>query len=75
MKADEYLIASRAIHIELERLSGRILELAKFRCAEPSNQAFLNVMERQTELLGELAFLHDKLSSEFKTSSSRAPLI
>lgn len=74
MKPDEYLIASRAIHIELERLSGRILELAKFRCAELSNQAFLNAMERQTTLLGELADMHDKVSNEFRISA-RAPLV
>jgi hypothetical protein len=75
MRHDEYLIASRAIHIELERLSGRILELAKFRCAELSNQAFLNVMERQAALLSELAEMHNRVSSEFRTSSSRAPLV
>lgn len=68
MRPEEYLIASRAIHIELERLSDRVMELAKFRCAELSNQAFLNIMKRQTELLGALAELHDKLSSEFKNS-------
>ena len=74
MQAEEYLIASRAIHIELERLSDRVMELAKFRCAELSNQAFLNIMNRQTELLGTLAELHDKLSVEFR-NSSRSPLV
>lgn len=74
MRPEEYLIASRAIHIELERLSDRILELAKFRCAELSNQAFLNAMERQTELLGELADIHTKVSVEFR-NSSRTPLV
>ena len=73
MQAEEYLIASRAIHIELERLSDRVMELAKFRCAELSNHAFLNIMTRQTELLGTLSELHDKLSVEFK-NSSRSPL-
>lgn len=73
MQAEEYLIASRAIHIELERLSDRVMELAKFRCAELSNQAFLNIMNRQTELLGALSELHGKLSVEFK-NSSRSPL-
>lgn len=74
MQAEEYLIAGRAIHIELERLASRLMELAKFRCAEPSNQAFMNIMERQSALLEELAKLHDKVSSEFK-NSSRSPLV
>lgn len=74
MKTDEHLIASRAIHIELERLSERLMELARFRCAEPSNQAFLNVMARQAELLQTLGDLHDKISADFK-SSSRMPLV
>jgi hypothetical protein len=74
MKTDEHLIASRAIHIELERLSERLMELARFRCAEPSNQAFLNLMARQAELLQTLGELHDKISADFK-SSSRAPLV
>lgn len=74
MKPEEYLIASRAIHIELERQRRRILELAKFRCAELSNQAFLNLMERQAELLQDLAEMHDKVSVEFR-NSSRSPLL
>lgn len=73
MRPEEYLIASRAIHIELERLSGRVMELARFRCAEPSNQAFLNAMERHAVLLEDLADMHDKVSAEFRTSA-RAPL-
>ena len=74
MRPDEYLLASRAIHIEMERLASRIMELARFGCADPSNHVFLNVMERQSELLDELEDLHDKISSEFK-GSSRAPLV
>jgi hypothetical protein len=74
MKTDEHLIASRAIHIELERLAERLMELARFRCAEPSNQAFLNLMARQVELLQALGDLHDKITAEFK-NSSRAPLV
>lgn len=74
MKTDEHLIASRAIHIELERLAERLMELARFRCAEPSNQAFLNLMARQVELLQTLGDLHDKIAADFK-SSSRAPLV
>ncbi len=74
MKTDEHLIASRAIHIELERLTERLMELARFRCAEPSNQAFLNLMARQTELLQTLDDLLDKISADFK-NSSRAPLV
>ncbi len=74
MKTDEHLIASRAIHIELERLAERLMELARFRCAEPSNQAFLNLMARQTELLQTLDDLLDKISADFK-NSSRAPLV
>jgi len=74
MKPEEYLIASRAIHIELERQRNRILELAKFRCAELTNQAFLNLMERQAELLEELVDMHDRVSAEFR-NSSRSPLI
>ncbi len=74
MRPEEYLLASRAIHIELERLSGRVMELARFRCAEVSNQAFLNAMERQAVLLEELADMHDKVAAEFR-SSARAPLL
>lgn len=73
MHAEEYLLASRAIHIELERLANRIHELARFRCADPSNHVFMNLMERQAELFDRLADLHDKASSGFK-ASSRAPL-
>lgn len=74
MKPEEYLIASRAIHIELERLAGRLHELARYRCAESSNQAFLNIMTRHSELLDTLNELHDKVSAEFKTSA-RVPLV
>ncbi len=74
MRPEEYLLASHAIHIELGRLAERLLELARFRCAEPSNQAFLNLMNRQAELLEALTDMHDKASNEFKTSSSRMPL-
>lgn len=73
MKPEEYLIASRAVHIELERLAHRIHELAKFRCADPSNHAFMNIMERQSELFDKLAELHDQASAGFRISS-RAPL-
>lgn len=73
MKTEEYLIASRAVQIELERLAGRIAELAQFRCAEPSNQVFLNVMARQSELLSELGNLHDRLAAGAKTLG-RVPL-
>ncbi len=73
MKPEEYLIASRAAHIELERMAQRLMELAKFRCAEPSNQAFLNLMARQAELLEELAQMHDQVSSSLR-NSSRMPL-
>ena len=61
MRPEEYLVASRAIHIELERLAKRILELAKFRCAETTNHAFLNIMNRHAELLEKLAELHDQV--------------
>jgi hypothetical protein len=74
MKPEEYLIASRAIHIELERLGNRVHELAKFRCADPSNHAFMSLMERQSELFDKLAELHDRASSGFRISS-RAPLV
>lgn len=74
MNPDEFLIASRAIHIELERLTQRTLELARFRCAETANQAFMNTMARQTALLEELAEMHDKVSAEFRTSA-RSPLV
>lgn len=73
MQAEEYLIASRAIHIELERLAQRFMELARFRCAEPSNQAFLNLMARQAELLEELTQMHDQVASSLR-NSSRMPL-
>lgn len=73
MRPEEYLLASHAIHIEMGRLSERLLELARFRCAEPSNQAFLNLMNRQTELLEELGDMHDRASTEFR-NSMRAPL-
>lgn len=73
MRPEEYLLASHAIHIEMGRLSERLLELARFRCAEPSNQAFLNLMNRQAELLDELGDMHDRASNEFK-ASARAPL-
>lgn len=55
--------ASRVIHAELERLANRILQLAKFRCAEPTNQAFLNIMNRHNELLAKLAEMHDQVVS------------
>lgn len=74
MKCDEHLIASRAIHIELERLAERLMELARFRCAEPSNRAFLNLMARQAELLQALGELNDKISEEFR-NSARSPLV
>jgi len=64
MKPEEYLIACRAIHIELERVAHRLMELAQFRCAEPSNQAFLNLMERHASLLDQLASINDKLATQ-----------
>ncbi|MCA3238028.1 MAG: hypothetical protein ACK5RC_02770 [Curvibacter sp.] len=73
MRPEEYLLASHAIHIEMGRLSERLLELARFRCAEPSNQAFLNLMNRQAELLEELSDLHDRAATSFR-NSSRMPL-
>lgn len=73
MRAEEYLIASRAIHIELERVAQRVHELAKFRCADPSNHAFMNLMERQSELFDQLSELHDRAATGFKISA-RAPL-
>jgi hypothetical protein len=74
MRAEEYLIASRAIHIELERLANRIHELARFRCADPSNHAFMNLMERQAELFDQLSELHTRAAEGFK-NSARAPLV
>ncbi len=74
MRPEEYLLASHAIHVEMGRLSERLLELARFRCAEPSNQAFLNVMNRQAELLETLSEMHGKALTDFKTSSARMPL-
>ncbi|MEK9804361.1 MAG: hypothetical protein VW475_13245 [Curvibacter sp.] len=74
MHPEEYLLASHAIHIEMGRLSERLLELARFRCAEPSNQVFLNIMNRHAELLAELADMHDRASAGFRTSSARMPL-
>jgi hypothetical protein len=74
MQAEEYLLASHAIHIEMRRLSERLLELAQFRCAEPSNQVFLNIMNRHAELLAELADMHDRASAGFRNSSARMPL-
>ena len=73
MRAEEFLIASRAIHIELERLANRIHEMAKFRCADPSNHAFMNLMERQAELFDQLSVLHDRAAEGFR-NSARAPL-
>jgi len=61
MKPEEYLIASRAIHIELERLANRTLEMAQFRCAEPTNHAFMTIMNRQMALLKQLAQLDDQV--------------
>lgn len=74
MRAEEFLIATRAIHIELERLSRRVHEMAKFRCADPSNHAFMNLMERQAELFDQLAELHDRAAEGFR-NSARAPLV
>lgn len=74
MRPEEYLLASHAIHVEMGRLAERLLELARFRCAEPSNQAFLNLMNRQAELLETLSEMHGKASADFKTSSARMPL-
>jgi hypothetical protein len=74
MRAEEYLLASHAIHIEMGRLTDRLLELARYRCAEPSNQVFLNIMNRQTELLDELTHMHQKATSKFR-ESARAPLV
>jgi hypothetical protein len=73
MRPEEYLLASHAIHIELGRLAERLVELARFRCAELSNQAFLNLMARHAELLAELADMHDR-ASVFRNSSARMPL-
>lgn len=73
MRPEEYLLASHAIHIEMGRLAERLLELASFRCAEPSNQAFLNLMNRQAELLEELGEMHNNASTEFR-NSYREPL-
>ncbi|GAB3490225.1 hypothetical protein GCM10027399_07110 [Curvibacter fontanus] len=74
MRPEEYLLASHAIHIEMGRLAERLLELARFRCAEPSNQAFLNLMNRQAELLETLTEMHDRASTDFRSSSARMPL-
>jgi hypothetical protein len=73
MRPEEYLLANRVIHIEMERLAGRIMELARFGCADPSNHVFLSLMERQSELLDQLAELNDKATLEF-AASSRSPL-
>lgn len=64
MRPEDYLVASRAIHIELEKLANRVLKLAKFRCAEPTNHAFMNAMNRHTELLEKLAELHGQVVSQ-----------
>jgi hypothetical protein len=74
MRPDEYLLTSHAIHVEMGRLTDRLLELARYRCAEPSNQVFLNIMNRQTELLDELTQMHAKAVNTFR-SSARAPLV
>lgn len=63
MRPEEYLVASRAIHMELEKLAKRILKLAKFRCAELTNQAFVNAMDRHIELLEKLAEMHDQVTT------------
>jgi hypothetical protein len=60
MRPEEYLLASLAIHNEMRRLTDRLQELARFRCAEPSNQVFLNVMSRHAELLGQLDKMHER---------------
>lgn len=73
MRPDEYLLASLAIHNEMRRLADRLQELARYRCAEPSNQVFLNVMSRHAELLQELDKMHERASEGFR-NSSRAPL-
>lgn len=67
MRPEEYLLASRAIHIELERVARRVQELARFRCAEPSNQVFVNLMRRQAELFDELAHLYDQAVAAIKS--------
>ena len=72
MRPEEYLLATLAIHNEMRRLTDRLQELARFRCAEPSNQAFLNVMSRHTELLSELDKMHER-ASEGLRKPSRTP--
>lgn len=69
MRPEEYLIATRAIHIELDRLAHRIMELARFGCADPNNHVFLSVMERHAELLDELGELNDKATTGFRNSA------
>ena len=62
MNIQEYLIETRAIHIELARVAGRVTELAKFGCAVPTNHAFALLMDRQLELHGKLAQLDARMS-------------
>jgi hypothetical protein len=73
MRPEEYLLTSHAIHVEMGRLTDKLLELARYRCAEPSNQVFLNIMNRQTELLEELTDMHERALDKFR-NSARAPL-
>jgi hypothetical protein len=63
MRTQEYLIETRAIHIELARIVKRVTELASFGCAVPTNHAFLVLMDRQTELYDKLAELDARMSS------------
>jgi len=73
MRPEEYLLASHAIHIELGRLRERLLELANFRCAETSNQVFVNLMDRQAFLLRELAEMHEDAADNLR-DSGRMPI-
>ena len=68
MQPEEYLLASHAIHIELGRLRERLLELARFRCAETTNQVFVSLMERQAFLLRELDEMHGDAADTLRDS-------
>jgi hypothetical protein len=50
LNVEEYLIEAKGIHLELMRLAERYMTMVESSCAEPSNHAFMSLLERQSRL-------------------------
>lgn len=62
MKPDDYFAACRPIHAELAIIAQRTRAMALARCADPSNQQFVEAMDRQDALHKALAELDSKVT-------------